>query len=159
EKAKGALLWSHGLFNNEVQYASPPPEIIKHLARDGWDVIKVQRNPLFERDWSTSGPKHVADVQERARHALAQGYKKIILGGQSYGGQITLDGANGDVPIFAVLAFNPGQSSDATVGSQRKYENIMLYLMESLAKIRAERVLVLVAGNDPFIPYQGMRGP
>ena len=61
---------------------------------EGWDVIKVNRNNLHERNWNVSGPKHVADLQERARKARSDGYRRVILGGQSYGGAISLEAAS-----------------------------------------------------------------
>jgi hypothetical protein len=44
EKAKGAVLWSHGVSGQHVQYAGPPPDVLRDFARAGWDIVKIQRN-------------------------------------------------------------------------------------------------------------------
>lgn len=159
EKAKGVILWSHGVAGNRLQYHVHPPEIIRRLAREGWDVIKVQRNPLFEKGWPTSGPKHVADLSQRVDQALAQGYTKVVAAGQSYGGAISIETAAVNANIHAVLAFAPGHGSDAESGSgARLYDNLTGYLIEAVAKMRTSRALVLVAGGDHLHPRE-VRGP
>ena len=56
-----------------VQPYAPPARFIRDLARDGWDVIKVNRNNLFENGWIASGGDHVEHVVELARKARATG--------------------------------------------------------------------------------------
>ncbi len=158
DKAKGVIFWSHGVAGTRVQYHVHPPEIIRRLARGGWDVIKVQRNPLFEKSWTASGPKHVEDLSQRIDQALAQGYKKVVAAGQSYGGAISIETAAVNDKLHAVLAFAPGHGSDAESGSARLYENLTGYLVDAVAKMRTQRALVSVAGGDHLHPRE-VRGP
>src|SRR5262245_47162790 len=49
EKAKGAVLWSHGVAGQQIQYSAPPPDVLRDFARTGWDIIKIQRNNTHEQ--------------------------------------------------------------------------------------------------------------
>jgi pimeloyl-ACP methyl ester carboxylesterase len=158
DKALGMIFWSHGLAGNMAQYQYPPPPIIYEFARRGWDVAKVQRNPIFETLWSESGPRHVADVLERVAKARAAGYKSIILAGQSYGGAIALEAAGRTDQVFGVLAFAPGHGSDAcgAPGAMRIADMLAASLMPAIEKVKSPRVVVSMAAGDTC---QGTNNP
>jgi dienelactone hydrolase len=160
DKAKGVIFWSHGVSRTDRQYHHPVPNAIRRIAQAGWDVIKVQRNNLFEQGWSASGTKHVEDLVERVRQAKAQGYRHVIAAGQSYGGAISLEAAARTDDVFAVLAFSPGHGSDAEWqgGVHRLFENLLGRLVEAIRKQRARRVLVSIPGADRLHPHE-VRGP
>lgn len=160
--AKGVVFWSHGLFGREPQYNSAPPDIVKDFARAGWDVIKVQRNNLFETTWIDSGLKHVADLATRAERARTEGYRHVILGGQSYGAAISLE-ASGKTPVFGVLAFAPGHGSDGCLPQAGNYptrasENIPL-LVAAIKGSKGDRVVVSAAAGDPCKGYADFNTP
>src|SRR5262245_37780560 len=75
-KATGLIIWSHGVSGDKMQYRGAPSLVVRRLAQSGWDVIKINRNNLYERGWTTSGPRHIADLVQRAREAKAQGYER-----------------------------------------------------------------------------------
>lgn len=153
EKAKGAVLWSHGVNGQQVQYTAPPPDVLRDFARAGWDIIKIQRNNTHEQGWSASGTRHVAYVIERARKARAEGYKRVIAAGQSYGGAISLEASAGSDDLFGVIAFAPGHGSDACgssagLSSRRISDNLQRQLVDAIHAVKAPRVVVLMADGD-----------
>ena len=154
-RAKGLVLWSHGVDGDKEAYAFPAPPVVRLLGLNGWDVVKINRNNLYERGWSSTGVRHRDDAIERAHAAKAQGYKSVILAGQSYGGAISLE-ANAKAPgIDGVLALAPGHGSDAASGATgygNIYRNLNRYLLEALSAQKGGRVAVLVAPDDAYHP-------
>lgn len=151
-KARGLILWSHGVSGTAEQYNSAPPQIIRRLTA-GWDVIKINRNNLYEAGWVTSGTRHRDDLIERVKAARAEGYKAVIAAGQSYGGAIALEANAKAGGIDAVLAFAPGHGSDVNgSGASKAYPNLDRYLLEAAGAQKGGRVVVLVAENDEYHP-------
>jgi len=151
--AKGAVLWSHGVAGQHIQYTAPPPDVLRDFAQAGWDVIKIQRNNTHEQGWSASGTRHVAYVVERARKARADGYKHVIAAGQSYGGAISLEASARSDDLFGIIAFAPGHGSDACgssagFSSRRISDNIQRQLIDAIGGVKAPRVVVLMADGD-----------
>ncbi len=160
--ARGVMFWSHGVSGKLEQYGSPPPEIIKDFARAGWDVVKIQRNNLHENGWTASGTKHVADLVERIEKAHAQGYRRIIAAGQSYGGAISIEASARTDKLFAVFATGPGHGSDTcgavtgSQGGQRIADTLQRRLSEALGNMKVPRAIVLMAAKDEC---QGFNDP
>ena len=160
--AKGVIFWSHGVAGQLEQYGAPPPEIVKDLARDGWDVVKIQRNNLHENGWSTSGMKHVADLVERIGKAHTQGYRRIVAAGQSYGGAISIEAASRTDKLFAVFATAPGHGSDTcgavsgSQGGQRIADTLQQRLADAISRMRVPRAIVVMATKDEC---QGFNDP
>jgi len=157
ETATGIIFWSHGVKGKEVQYLGAPPLVIRDLADRGWDVIKINRNNLFENDWSNAGLKHVADLERRIGEAKAQGYKRVIAAGQSYGGAISLEAGKRRGDLFAVLAFSPGHGSDAATGASaaRLYENLIGLTVAQINATSAQRLWVSLPSGDYLMPDEG----
>jgi dienelactone hydrolase len=155
-QAKGLVLWSHGVSGDKEQFHTPPPPVVRRLATAGWDVVRINRNNLFERGWVTSGPRHRDDAIERSRAAKAQGYKHVVLAGQSYGAIISLEANAKSADIDGVLAFSPGHGSDAGQAAGRdNYRNLNRYLLEAVAAQKGGRVVVLIADGDLLHPDRG----
>jgi hypothetical protein len=160
-RAKGLVLWMHGVSGDRVQYKSPPPAVVRRLAEAGWDVIRINRNNLYERGWTSSGVRHRDDAIERLRQAKAQGYRAIILAGQSYGGAIALEPNAKAGEVDGVLAFSPGHGSDLGQpggGVGGVYFNLDRYLLDAVATQKGGRVVVLVAYNDRLHPNRSAPG-
>jgi len=155
-QAKGLVLWSHGVSGDNEQYKYPPPAIMRRFEGAGWDVIKIDRNNLYEHGWSSSGVRHRDDAIKRAQAAKAHGYKNVILAGQSYGGAISLEANAKASGIDGVIALSPGHGSDAgssgAAGYADRYRNLNRYLLEALSAQKAGRVVVLVAPDDRLHP-------
>lgn len=153
--ARGLVLWSHGVNGDKEQYKSLPPPIVRRLERAGWDVVKINRNNLYEHGWSSSGVRHRDDAISRALAAKAQGYKSVILAGQSYGGAISLEANAKSAGIDGVLALSPGHGSDAVSGATgygNIYRNLNHYLLDALSAQKGGRIVVLAAPDDPYSP-------
>ncbi len=156
-KARGLVLWSHGVSGTAEQYHGTPPQIIRRLAT-GWDVVKINRNNLYESGWVTSGTRHRDDLIARVKAARDQGYKAVIAAGQSYGGAIALEANAKAGGIDAVLAFAPGHGSDVNGSAASKaYPNLDRYLLQAAEGQNGGRIVVMVAENDEFHPNR--RGP
>src|SRR5437763_6104879 len=87
-KALGLVIWNHGVDGQLPPYQGPPIPAIEGLAARGWDVIKLNRDPVWENSWSNAGKRHVARVAEEVAAARRHGYRRIVVAGQSYGGAI-----------------------------------------------------------------------
>jgi pimeloyl-ACP methyl ester carboxylesterase len=155
-QANGLVLWSHGVSGDKEQFHTPPPPVVRRLATDGWDVVRINRNNLCEKGWMTSGPRHRDDAIERSRAAKAQGYKHVVLAGQSYGAIISLEANAKSADIDGVLAFSPGHGSDAGQAAGRdNYRNLNRYLLEAVATQKGGRIVVLIADGDLLHPDRG----
>jgi len=154
-RAKGLVLWSHGVSGDNEQYKYPPAPVLRRFESAGWDVVKINRNNLYEHGWTSSGVRHRDDAIERARAAKATGYKSVILAGQSYGGAISLEANAKAAGIDGVMALSPGHGSDAGSGATGygdRYRNLNRYLLEALTAQKGGRVVVLVAPDDRLHP-------
>lgn len=152
-EAKGLVLWSHGVSGKKEQFRNAPPPVVRMLALDGWQVLRINRNNLHVHGWVTSGVRHRDDAIERLRAAKAQGYRYVILAGQSYGAMISLE-ANAKLPgVDGVLALSPGHGSDAgqATGSDR-YRVLNGYLLDALSVQKGGRVIVSVPAGDHLHP-------
>src|SRR4029450_6353638 len=47
-KARGVVIWNHGISGTNEQYNAPPALALRILQARGWDVIKINRNNLGE---------------------------------------------------------------------------------------------------------------
>jgi len=172
-KAKGLILWSHGVDGKNEQFRSPPPLLVKRMGYAGWDVVKINRNNLYEtcstaggnilNCW-TGGAKHVDDLIERARQARAQGYSKVVAAGQSFGGAISIEASAKAPDLFhAVIALSPGHGSDVGSGtwSTGTYYSLDKQLLDALAKPRSARLVILLPPGDAYHPnrYKDPIGP
>src|SRR6188474_920631 len=96
EKARGLVIWNHGISGTEVQYKAPPALAMRLLHARGWDIIKLNRNNL---GGTTSPHLALARLKERneaeIRVQLARGYRRVVLAGQSFGGYAALEAAAG----------------------------------------------------------------
>src|SRR4029077_9938141 len=116
-QAKGLVLWSHGLAADREQFNDLPAPIVRAMQLAGWDVIRINRNNLYEKSWESSGPKHRDDALDRLRAAKAQGYRFVVLASQSYGGTISIEASARSAEVDGVLAFSAGHGSDANQGA------------------------------------------
>jgi hypothetical protein len=158
-QAKGLALWSHGLAGDKEQFNGAPPPVVRAMQLVGWDVIRINRNNLYEKGWEASGTRHRDDAIERLRAAKAQGYRYVVLAGQSYGAMISLEANAKSAEVDGVLAFSPGHGSDAgqgALGGRDGYRNLNRYLLNAVAAQKGGRVVVLIADGDTLHPDRGL---
>jgi len=154
-RAKGLVLWSHGLAADREQFSDPMPPIMRAMQLAGWDVVRINRNNLYEKSWESSGPKHRDDALDRLRAAKAQGYRFVVLAGQSYGGTIALEASARSAEVDGVLAFSAGHGSDANQGAfggRERFRTLNGMLLKTMAAQKGGRLVVLTAGGDPLQP-------
>jgi len=157
-QAKGLVLWSHGLAADREQFNGSPPPVVRSMQLAGWDVIRINRNNLYEKSWEVSGVRHRDDAIERLRAAKAQGYRSVVLAGQSYGAMISLEANARSTDVDGVLAFSPGHGSDANqgaLGGRESYRNLNRYLLNTVSAQKGGRVVVLIADGDLLHPDRG----
>ena len=162
EQAKGAVIWSHGKGPGEDGAKAANPEYLALLRDAGWDVYR--NNRLGELDeYKEPRPNVVAQVRSKTDELAknvdkleAEGYRKIVLAGQSFGAWLSLTLADKRSDLYAVIAASP-----AAYGTRQRnpdhYENNGRYLGDLIDDLEVKRVMVTFFRDDPYDP--GGRGP
>src|SRR6266567_3939192 len=92
DRALGLVIWNHGVNGQLPQYKGPPIPAMQALAARGWDVIKLNRNPVWENTWSNAGQRHVARVVEEVAAARAiEGLWGVIAAAPGTGQEMRSD--------------------------------------------------------------------
>jgi pimeloyl-ACP methyl ester carboxylesterase len=150
--AKGVVIWNHGIHGTVAQHAASVPPVLRLLQAGGWDVIKIARNNLGE----TTGEQSLYRAVQRTREEIAarrrEGYPKVILAGQSFGGYITLDTAESSWDVYGVVAMAPGVRFGGT-------GNLDMSVTErTLGALAVDRLALVFPRHDTLFGSQE-RGP
>ena len=153
-RAHGVVIWNHGIHGTTESWRDPAPPALRLLAARGWDVVAIKRNNLAETEAAHSLYRAVARTRDEIRAQRALGYRKIVLAGQSFGGQVSLDAAERQPDVFAVVAFAPGMRSKSADGTLDA-----AVTERQLSRIPGEaRVALVLPGDDSL--FGGLsRGP
>jgi len=101
-KAKGAVIWNHGLSRLSESEANTP-FYADALRAAGWDVFKLTRKWASDRVYDSTEA-----LMAEGRKLRAQGYKHLVSAGQSFGGWISYNAAGkSDNPFEAIVATAP----------------------------------------------------
>lgn len=159
DKALGIVIWNHGLLGQTDQGALPPPLYLRALHAAGWDLIRIKRNGLYESGgWANAGQRHVARTVEEVARVKAQGYKRVVLAGQSYGGAITLETAR-KTDVYAIIPSAPGTGvSLQELGSVLANAQGSQQLYAALADGRFERAVAILPFSDEYASGSPERG-
>jgi pimeloyl-ACP methyl ester carboxylesterase len=151
--ALGLVIWNHGVKGNLPEHQYPPPPLIQGLATRGWDVVKLNRNPLWENTWSNAGQRHVERLIEEVAAARVKGYGRIILAGQSYGGAIALTAAGAIDGLWGVIATAPstGQAVIEHQITDRWSESIARDTYNELRSLRRTRTVLVFPNADEYV--------
>src|SRR5436190_7969448 len=149
-KAKGAVVWSHGRSINSEDSESPTPAYLSALREDGWDVMRFDR--LSRGDTLTDSTKRLTEYAVQLKH---QGYKQVVLAGQSFGAFLSLMAAGASADVDAVIATAPAAygSFDDFYDSWRLNATKLYPLLE---QVKRARVMMFYFHGDDFDP--GGRG-
>jgi pimeloyl-ACP methyl ester carboxylesterase len=149
-KAKGAVVWSHGRSINSEDSESPTPAYLTALREDGWDVMRFDR--LSHGDTLSDSTKRLVDYTAQLKH---DGYKQVILAGQSFGAFLSLMAADSSHEVDGVIATAPAAygSFDDFYDSWRLNATKLYPLLE---QVKRARVMVFYFHGDDFDP--GGRG-
>jgi len=149
-EAKGAVIWSHGRSNAVEDSLSPTPYYMAPLRTAGWDTFRFDR----KRDGDTLEASAKALVRE-VLQLRAEGYRKVVLTGQSFGAFLSLMAADESPEVHAVIATAP-----AAYGSFEDYHDSWqrnaTRLYPLLDNIKSARVMLFYFHGDDFDP--GGRG-
>ncbi len=108
ERANGIVIWNHGISGSTQSWMAPAPPVFRLLQSRGWDVIMLKRHHLAE---NMAGDRLYRAVQRTLQEVAAarkQGYRKVVLAGQSFGGYVSLEAVDTVSDIDAVVALAPG---------------------------------------------------
>ena len=159
EQAVGAVLYSHGQSGGlRPSWTRPPVRIIHtRFAKQGWDVIKVQRNERCAGRWSDRGAGYVKDFVQRIEKLKEAGYRRIVVAGQSFGAGIVLGAAGRNTNIDGVLAFalSHGRGS-CRQASTFRYEMIGFHerqIRNAIRASKAPRIVIVLAKDDHCIGH------
>ena len=115
--AKGLIIWNHPIDWTGLGPDVPPTKAIEGMAAQGWDVIRLQRNPrmLEHAQWELMIRSLVEALAQQTAAAQSRGYKRVIVAGQGFGGGIALESALTIKGLYGVIGFAPSVG----VGRQR----------------------------------------
>jgi pimeloyl-ACP methyl ester carboxylesterase len=149
-KAKGVIVWSHGRSINTEDSESPSPAYLTALREDGWDVMRFDR--MSQGDTLSDSTKRLVDYTAQLKH---DGYKQVILSGQSFGAFLSLMAADSSSDVDGVIATAPAAygSFDDFYDSWRLNATRLYPLLE---RVKRARVMVFYFHGDDFDP--GGRG-
>lgn len=148
--AKGVVVWSHGRSINGEDWKSPTPAYLHVLREDGWEVLRFDR--LAHGDTLEASSRHLVDYVGTLRR---EGYKQVVLAGQSFGAFLSLMAADASPDVNAVIATAPAAYGDF----DDFYDSWRLNatkLYPILERIKRARVMVFYFHGDDFDP--GGRG-
>ena len=149
-KAKGVIVWSHGRSINTEDSESPSPAYLTALRDDGWDVMRFDR--MSHGDTLSDSTKRLVEYTAQLKH---DGYKQVILSGQSFGAFLSLMAADSSSDVDGVIATAPAAygSFDDFYDSWRLNATRLYPLLE---RVKRARVMVFYFHGDDFDP--GGRG-
>jgi pimeloyl-ACP methyl ester carboxylesterase len=132
-KAKGVIVWSHGRSINAEDSESPTPAYLSALRDDGWDVMRFDR--LSQGDTLNDSTKRLVEYTAQLKH---NGYKQVVLAGQSFGAFLALMAADSSSDVDAVVATAPAAygSFDDFYDSWRLNATRLYPLLEQVKRAR-----------------------
>ena len=148
-RALGAVIWNHGKPPFRGADGDMLPFYLDRLRDAGWDVFRL------ERDWSSDNLElSPAALSAKVGVLHDQGYRELVLAGQSYGAWISLMVAASGPPIYAVIATSP--AAFGRYPDSRVYKRNAEDLFPMLDRIRHTRVMLFLFDGDAYDP--GDRG-
>lgn len=142
-RALGAVVWNHGKPPYRGADGDMLPFYVDRLRDAGWDVFRL------ERDWSSDNlALSPAALRDQVTALYDQGYRKIVLAGQSYGAWISLLVAASGPPIHAVIATAP--AAFGRYPESRIYRRNAEDLYPILARIHGTRIMTFFFEGDAY---------
>lgn len=149
DRARGAVIWSHGKGTEPAAEPDMLPFYVDDLRREGYDAFRLDR--AFDVDGLEASPAALADA---ARKLKTEGYRRIVLAGQSFGAWISLIAADGDAPVDAVIGTAP--AAFGRNPASPRYPRNASDLFAMLNQVRRARVMLFFFDQDGYDP--GGRG-
>ncbi len=146
ERAKGAVVWSHGRSIEREDSEAPSPLYLQALREDGWDVFRFDR--MRAGDTLAKSSEVLAGYAEKL---TAKGYRTVALAGQSFGAFLSIIAAGRTDAVDAVIGTAPaayGNFHDA----HHSFHRNSTKLWPILHQIRRARVMLFFFHGDSFDP-------
>ncbi len=150
QRATGVVVWSHGRSLDSEDWKSPTPPYLRILRDSGWDVLRFDR--LRDSDTLSRSTHHLVEITAQLKQ---QGYRRVVLAGQSFGAFLALMAADDSDGVDAVVATAPAAFGDF----DESYDTWRLNatrLYPLLERIGRARVMLFFFHGDDFDP--GGRG-
>jgi dienelactone hydrolase len=142
-RARGVYVFAHGYGHYSDPRGSQPPMHVRAFNNAGFDVVRFDREP-FADAWKD----RVADwLRDGLRTLRAQGWQRIVCGGQSRGAWTCLQANDTPGAVDAVIAIAP--ASHGTDDDSQFAGRAELYRILADAAPDSRVALVQFAG-DPF---------
>src|SRR6266849_153550 len=151
--AGGIVIWNHGIHGTVGQYVAPVPPVFRLLQARGWDVVKIARNNLGEASGEKSLYRAVERTSEEISARRREGYARVVLAGQSFGGYITLDAAESSKDLYGVVAMAPGVRAIGGAGSLDA-----AVTERTIGRLSVDRLVLVFPRNDTLFGSKD-RGP
>lgn len=149
--AEGVVIWSHGRSVDAEDSRAPTPPYIEDFRQRKWDAFRLNR--MRHSDTLAAGAAALAGA---ARHFKKQGYRRVVLAGQSFGAFLSLMAADASDSIDAVIATAPAAYGPVS-GANAHYRLNASRLYPLLKRLRHARTMLFYFQDDAFDP--GGRGP
>jgi pimeloyl-ACP methyl ester carboxylesterase len=161
-KAEGVIYFIDGLDSTERlpdDFIATYPYLYDLNNKSGWDVVSA-KYPNSESDIANSVSRSVPYVFSRVQSLKRQGYKKVVLAGQSWGGWVAMEVATLDAQtklVDVLMTVAPAAyGSRVWKGVDNPYylQNLTEYV-RAIKAVRTPTVAIFFSG-DEFDP--GNRG-
>lgn len=148
---RGAVVWAHGKTSGQDSRGIEPPAFLRPLNNAGYDVLRFDREPFADDRDRAAG--WLRDCLAALR---AQGYRRIIVGGQSRGAWNALQVL--DTPGLAdlVVAVSPAAQGTAGGANLASQDDEMRRLAAAAAAAPTRLAFVQFA-DDPFAADEDAR--
>lgn len=162
QSARGVIYFIDGLdasLRMSDSFKATYPYLSELNSRYGWDIINA-KYPNAQKDVATSIARSSGYVHERIKNLRAQGYRRVVLAGQSWGAWLSIEIAKRDASeklvdammLMAPAAYGPKVWNGAY--NPHYLQNLTEYV-RSIKAVRTPTVAVFFEG-DEFDP--GERG-
>lgn len=162
-KAKGLIYFARGYPEpDDREEVQPIPYLLKTLVDDGWDIISGRVPAGLKERGVEYAAEGASFLRRRMKELKAQGYRRIVLAGHSWGGWIGLLAARApdfDADVMLLSApntFGP-RISPVSKGPNPVYRMSITELPGALKGVRTATVMLL-PDDDTWDPDPGQRG-
>lgn len=148
--AVGAVVWTHGLSVDVEDSLAPTPNYVEAFRRQRWDAFRLNR--MRAQDSLRAGSRALVGFVAGLK---AEGYRRVVLVGHSFGAFISLIAADLSDDVDAVIAVAPAAYGPVAENPARGALNASR-LYPLLEGIRRARIMLFYFAEDIFDP--GGRG-
>jgi hypothetical protein len=144
--ARGVLVWAHGTNGNyQESRGGQPHPFVRVFNNAGFDVVRFDRDPIADRTEAAAEWLHKGLAELRA-----QGWKSVIVAGQSRGAWNGLQVLDTPGLADAVIAMSPAAHGDSSATGLTLIGETDLWRVTEAARAPQTRVVIAQFRGDPF---------